>query len=51
MFAPANLSNINPYTTIGTTAVINPLSPHDAINHHFTSLKTDLISLQPRVFE
>ena len=29
----------------------NPLSPHDALKHHFTSLKTDLISLQPRVFE
>ena len=27
------------------------LSPHDALKHHFTSLKTDLISLQPRVFE
>ena len=27
---------------------INPLSPHDALKHHFTSLKTDL---QPRVLE
>ena len=24
----------------------NPLSPHDALKHHFTSLKTDLIFLQ-----
>ena len=24
----------------------NPLSPHDALKHHFTSLKTQLISLQ-----
>ena len=24
----------------------NLLSPHDALKHHFTSLKTDLISLQ-----
>ena len=22
----------------------NPLSPHDALKHHFTSLKTDLFS-------
>ena len=25
---------------------LNPLSPHDALKHHFTSLKTDLIFLQ-----
>ena len=30
-------------------ANINPSSPHDALKHHFTSLKTELISLQPRV--
>ena len=29
----------------------NPLSPHDALKHHFTSLKTDLIFLQQRVLE
>ena len=29
----------------------NPLSPHDALKHHFTPLKTDLILLQPRVLE
>ena len=29
----------------------NPLSPHDASMHYFTSLKTDLISLQLRVLE
>ena len=23
--------------------LFNPLSPHDALKHHFTSLKTDLI--------
>ena len=26
---------------------LNPLSPHDALKHHFTSLKIDLIFLQP----
>ena len=26
---------------------VNPLSPHDASKHQFTSLKTDLIFLQP----
>ena len=35
------LSSITPY----------PLSPHDALKHHFKSLKTDLILLQPRVLE
>ena len=30
---------------------LNPLSPHDALKHHFTSLKTDLISLQQKVLE
>ena len=30
---------------------INPLSPHDAMKHHITSLKTDLIFLHPRVLE
>ena len=29
----------------------DPLSPHDALKHHFTSLKTDLISLQLTVLE
>ena len=29
----------------------NPLSPHDALKHHITSLKTDLIVLQIRVLE
>ena len=26
--------------------VFNPLGPHDALKHHFKSLKTDLILLQ-----
>ena len=30
---------------------LNPLSPHDALKHHFTSLKTDLIFLQLTVSE
>ena len=25
---------------------VNPLSPHDALKHHLTSLKADLIFLQ-----
>ena len=36
---------------INPNIIINPLSPHDALKHHFTSLKTDLIFLQPRVYE
>ena len=31
--------------------LFNPLSPHDALKHHFTSPKTDLIYLQLRVLE
>ena len=31
--------------------LLNPLSPHDALKHHFKSLKTDLIFLQLRVLE
>ena len=31
--------------------LFNPLRPHDASKHHFTSLKTDLIFPQPRVLE
>ena len=30
---------------------LNPLSPHDALKQHFTSLKTDLIFLQPWVLK
>ena len=33
------------------TLTLNPLSPHDALKHHFTSLKTDLIFPQQRVLE
>ena len=29
----------------------NPLNPHDALKHHFTSLKTDLIFLYPRILK
>ena len=32
-------------------AVINPLSPHDALKHHFKFLKTDFIFPQLRVLE
>ena len=30
---------------------LNPSGPHDALKHHFTSLKTDLIFLKPKVLE
>ena len=33
------------------TYFLNPLSPHDALEHHFTSLKTNLIFLQLGVLE
>ena len=31
--------------------IISPLSPHDALKHHFKPLKTDLIFPQLRVLE
>ena len=34
-----------------TSSVQKPLYPHDALKHHFTSLKTDLIFLQLGVLE
>ena len=32
-------------------SLLNPLGPHDALKHHFTSLKTHLIFLQLSVLE
>ena len=37
--------------TTTPVSTLNPLSPHDALKHNFTSLKTDLIFLQLRVLE
>ena len=34
-----------------TYIVVNPLSPHDALNNHIISLKTDLIFLQVRALK
>ena len=56
-----NMSNFQPLEILGLGSEtqlqvgenlnINPLSPHDAFKHHFTSLKTDLIFLQLGVLE
>ena len=48
---PASLDMSETPSVEGTISLINPLSPHDALNHHFTSLKTDLIFLQLSVLE
>ena len=37
------------FQTIYCFMTLNPLSPHDALEHHFASLKTDLIFLQLRI--
>ena len=37
--------------TSSNISMINPLSPRDALKHHFASLKTDLIFEQLRVLE
>ena len=34
-----------------STSFFIPLSPHDALKQHFTSLKRKLFFLQPRVLE
>ena len=47
--APSNAMISSLMNSIKKT--INPLNPHDAIKHHFTSLKTYFIFLQPRVLE
>ena len=36
---------------MGPSLVFNPLSPHDALKHHFTTLKTDLIVQSLRFLE
>ena len=41
----------DPTVRFQSKLTLNPLNPHDALKHHFTSLKTDLISLQPGVLE
>ena len=35
----------------GSESQINPLSPHDALKHHITYLKTQLICLHLRALE
>ena len=47
-FVPIYQSLLGEVTVIFS---INPLSLHDAIKHHFTSLKTDIIFLQTKVSE
>ena len=42
MFDEVGLSPVAPHTE---RIKINPLSPHDTSNHHFTSLQTYLIVL------
>ena len=46
----ANSENIacTVYNNLTSQHGFDPLSPHDALKHHFTSLKTDLIFLQIR---
>ena len=41
----------NPPPPNNRNKMINPLSPLDALKHHFTSLKTHLIFLQLGVLE
>ena len=42
---------IQSYHVVVRNNSINPLNPHDALKHHFTSLKADLISQQLGVLE
>ena len=36
---------------VPTESPLNPLNPHDALKHHFKSVKTDLILLKLEVLE
>ena len=54
----AQWSKGEPFTVLGpaffkegSSNTFNPLIPHDASKHYFTSLKTYLIFLQPKVLE
>ena len=46
-----NDEEFNRNNSAGQGVTLNPLSPHDALKEHFTSLKTHLIILQLRVLE
>ena len=41
----------NPFPWRSNHSWFNPLSPHDALKHHFISLKTHVIFLQQWVLE
>ena len=45
------LANVFFFTVGDNNEPLTLLSPHDALKHHFTSLKTDLIFIQTRVLE
>ena len=44
----ANIKTALEHRLVLAGNMVNPLSPHDALKHTFTALKTDLIFLQPR---
>ena len=44
-------STVKVWTSAVDCGQVNPLSPHDALKHHFTSMKTDWIYQQPRFSE
>ena len=48
-----NIYSENPDDPHTLIRLVNPVSPHDALKHHFTSLKTHLIIifLQPRLLK
>ena len=43
MISSVNKTDIHTTLVVVSGERVNPLSPHDALKHHFKSLKTDLI--------
>ena len=43
--------DLQPQLVENYSYLLNPLNPHDALKHHFTSLKTGFIFLQLGVLE
>ena len=51
MYYSIQFQYVNPLLSNHDYNRFNPLSPHDALKHHFTPLKTDLIFLKLGVLE
>ena len=51
IYATPAVKGLNLHGHAANVTHLNPLSPRDALKHHFKSLKTDFIFLQVKVLE